>query len=323
MRRLVIALFAVMLLLTGVTTASAYAQESAKGTIKGQVVNGTEDGRSVAAVEVTLLTYVNDTISEMRTVIADGEGKFQFDGIAREHTYLVSARHMEVDYYYPVAFESGESTTYVEVGVCDVTDNDQTIRIGIAHTVINVEEDGLKITEAYWLVNDSDMTYVGTDGTLVFTMPEGASGFKAPPELIMDYQLLGDNRVTYLVPFPPGERQLAYSYSLAKPDAAEFTIPLKVDYPTDSLEIMVGGENIVVAVSQLAPAEPVFTEDGKRFIHFQGENVQRNTMIELCFLNLSESGGSPLLVVGIIIAVLVVGITAYLIRKKRRAGSDE
>jgi len=301
---------------------AAFAQESVNGEIAGQVINGTEGGGSVAGVVVTLITYVDDIISATRTTTADGEGKFQFDNIVTEHTYMVSAKYMGVDYYYPVTFKSGTETAHVEVGVCDVTDSDQAISIGLAHAVINVAEDSLKVTEVYWLVNDGDMTYVGTDGVLVFTLPEGAFGFDAPQELMTDYQLLEGNRIAYLVPFPPGERQLVYAYRLAKPDTAEFALPLKIDYPTDSLELMVTGEDIEAAVTRLAPAEPVVTDTGERFIHFQGKNIPRNTTINLRLSNLSGGSGPPWLILWIIIAIVAVAGTAVCLIRKRRAGVD-
>lgn len=301
---------------------AAQAQEPAEGEIMGQVVNGTEGGGSVAGVAITLITYVDDTMSATSTTTTDGEGKFRFDNVVREYTYLVSAKYIGVDYYYPVTFESGAETAQVEVGVCDVTDSDQAISIGLAHTVINVAEDSLKITEVYWLVNDGDMTYAGTDGVLVFTLPEGAFGFEAPQELMIDYRLLEGNRVAYLVPFPPGERQLVYAYRLAKPDTAEFTLPLKVDYTTDSLELMVAGEDIEAAVTQLAPAEPVVTDTGERFIHFQGKNLPRNTTINLRLSNLSGGSGSPWLILWVIIGVVVAGTGLYLISRRRRADVD-
>jgi hypothetical protein len=307
-----------VLLLVGLP-ASAYAQEPAEGEITGQVVNGTEGGGSVAGVEITLITYVDNMMSETRTTIADDEGNFQFGSVATEHTYLVSAEYMGVAYYYPVTFESGTATAHVEAGVCDVTTSDQAIRVGLAHTMINVEGDSLLITEVYWLVNDGDMTYVGEDGALVFTLPEGAYSFEAPPELLMDYELLDNNTITYLVPFPPGERQLAYSYRLTKPDAAEYTIPLEVNYTTDSLELMVAGEDIEAAVAQLAPAEPVVTDTGERFIHFQGKNLPRHTIINLRLANLSGGSGFPRLTIWVIITVVVAGTAVYLmIRRKRR-----
>lgn len=319
MHRIIIILVALWLIGWPV---AAQAQEPAEGEIMGQVVNGTEGGGSVAGVAITLITYVDDTMSATSTTTTDGEGKFRFDNVVREYTYLVSAKYIGVDYYYPVTFESGAETAQVEVGVCDVTDSDQAISIGLAHTVINVAEDSLKITEVYWLVNDGDMTYAGTDGVLVFTLPEGAFGFEAPQELMIDYRLLEGNRVAYLVPFPPGERQLVYAYRLAKPDTAEFTLPLKVDYTTDSLELMVAGEDIEAAVTQLAPAEPVVTDTGERFIHFQGKNLPRNTTINLRLSNLSGGSGSPWLILWVIIGVVVAGTGLYLISRRRRADVD-
>jgi hypothetical protein len=228
-----------------------------------------------------------------------------------------------VDYYYPVEFETGAVTAYVEVGVCDTTGSDALIRSGLTHKIVEIEEETIKITEVHWLVNDGDKTYLREDGVLDFSLPEGAFGFQAPEELLIDFQLLENNIVTYLVPFPPGERQLVYAYSLPKPDAAEFTVPLTVDYPTDSLEVMIDSEDIETAVTQLAPAEPVISDTGVSYLHFQGENLPRNTVINLRLSDLFKSGGFPLYILWIIIAVVVVGGTAlYLIRRKRRTGGN-
>lgn len=299
------------------------AQESVEGTIEGQVINGTPEGGSVAGVEVTLLAYINDVLTETRTAEADGEGKFRFDDVAVENQYLLSAGYMEVDYYYLAVFDAGETTTYVEVEVCDTTTSDEAIRVGLAHTIVSVEEEGLLVTEVLWLVNDGDRTYIGTDGVLVFNIPEGATSFEAPQELLPDYQPLGDNRVTYLVPFPPGERQLTYSYSLAMTGSNELTIPLKMNYPVDSCLLMVGGEGIEVTVTHLAPAEPVITETGERFIHYQGENLPRGTVIECRLLDVAGDSSLPFVVVAVIAAVVIISIAVYLMKRgKREATSD-
>jgi hypothetical protein len=301
---------------------TAFAQEPAEGIINGQVINDTEGGGSVAGVEVTLITYINDMIADTRIAETDVEGKFHFDNVTIEHTYLVLANYLEVGYYYPVEFEPGETTAYVEMGVCDATTSDQAIRVGLAHTIVSVEEESLLVTEVFWLVNDGDRTYTGTDGVLIFTLPEGATSFEAPQELMPDYKLLGDNRVTYLVPFPPGERQLIYSYRLAKPDSNELTIPLEINYPTDSLELMVGGEGVEVSAVQLAPAEPVVTDTGERFIHFRGENLPRGTTIDFRLSNLSE-GGLFFTVFWVIIAVVIVGVAVYLMKKRKSGNASE
>ena len=228
-----------------------------------------------------------------------------------------------VYYYYPVEIKSAIATAYVKVGVCDTTDSDDLIRSGLTRKIVDIEEETLKITEVHWLVNDGDKTYVRADGVLYFTLPEGAFEFEAPEQLVIDFQLQEDNIVTYLVPFPPGERQLAYAYRLTKPDTAEFSVPLTVDYPSDSLEVLIGGEDIEAAVTQLAPTEPLVTDAGESYIRFQGTGLPRNSVINLQLSDLSRGSGLPLYILWIIIAVVVVGIVYYLIRRKKRAGGNE
>ena len=306
-----------------VIPAAAFAQESVAGTINGQVINGTEGGSITAGVEITLLTYVNDALAGTMTTRTDEEGRFQFDVASTEHTYLVSARYREVDYYYLVVFEPGETVTYIEVGVCDTTTSDEAIRVGLAHAIISVEEESIQVSQVYWLVNDEDRTYVGTDHVLVFTLPDGAYGFNAPQELMLDYQLLDDNKVTYLVPFPPGERQLIFSYKLAKPDSNDLGIPLAIDYPTNSFELMVGGEDIEVIVGQLAPAEPVLADTGERFIHFQGSGFARGNVINVAISGLLAARSLPYVILSVIITAVAVIIVVYMVRRTKRVARDE
>jgi hypothetical protein len=311
----------IALLLLGMPV-SSYAQESNTGIINGQVVNNSGGGGSVAGVEITLIVYIDNMIAETRTATTDGEGKFQFTDVAIEHTYLVSARYMDVDYYYPVAFDVDTATAYVEAGVCNVTSSDDAIRASIVHTVIEVEEESLVISNLYSLVNDADTTYIGNQGVLVFTLPEGAYDFTAPSDLMIDYEILDGNKVTYLVPFPPGERQLSYSCKLLKPDADKLDIPVIIDYPTDNLEVLVSGENVEVAVSQLAPAEPVVADTGKRFIHFQGRDIPRGAVINLKLSGLSGESTSRIWLLWVGIGVVVVGMVIYIIVRKKKAVAD-
>jgi len=317
-----IILFIIILLLVGIPT-PALAQESGEGVISGQVLNDTQGGVSVAEVEITLLIYIDDALADSMTAVTDDEGHFQFEDINPEHIYLISARYLDVDYYYPVEFEPEAATAFVEIGVCDTTDSDDSIWIELTRKIVDVEEETLKITEIHWLINDGDKTYLRSDGVLDFTLPEGACEFEAPEQLVIDFQLLEGNMTTYLVPFPPGERQLAYAYRIPKPDTAEFTVLLTVDYPTDNLEVLIGGEDIEAAVTQLAPTEPLVTESGKSYIRFEGTNLARNTVINLQLSDLTKGGGFPLYIIWIIIALVVVGTAFYLVRRKRRSGSRE
>ena len=319
--RFLIAIFT-LLLLVGLPK-GALAQESADGTIDGQVINGTQDGGSVVGVEISLISYVDGMLSDTRTAVSDSEGKFQFKDINLEHTYLVSARYMDVDYYYPVVFESGATTAYMEVGVCETTVSDEEIRVGLSRKIINTDEENLLITEVYWLVNDGDRTYVGADGVLFFRLPRGACCFEAPEDLMIDYRVLDDDRVTYLVSFPPGERQLVYSYRLPISDFNELDIALVVDYPTDIFELMVESDDIEAAVSELAPIEPVVTDTGEHYLYFRGQNFSRDDVINVYLSFLSRGGGFPLFILWVILGVAIAVIAVYVIRKTKKAGTSE
>lgn len=311
MKSIIVGLVLVLLLLP----APALAQEQVDGVITGQVTNDTEGG-VIGGIEVTLITYIDNMLADSRTSITDSDGVFIFDNVDIEHTYLVSARYQDVDYYYQVVFEPEETTAYISVGVCEVTTTDEAIRIGKAHIVIELEEEGLHVTEIFWLFNDGDRTLTGTDGVLLFTLPVGSYDFEAPQELMIDYVLLDNHRLAYLVPFPPGERQLIYSYTLPRPDMDEVVIPFIVDYPADSLEVMVTGEDIEVTVNRLAPADPVFAETGARFIHFEGADISRGSTVEITISGLNTGASLPVYV-WIIIATVVAGAAIYLLSRRR------
>lgn len=319
--RVTISIFIVLLLLG--LPVSSYAQESGEGIINGQVKNSSEGGGSVEGVEITLIIYIESMIAETRTTRTDAEGRFQFSGLAVENTYLVSARYMDVDYYYPVTFDADTATAYVEAGVCSVTTSDNAIRAGIVHVVIEVEEESLAISNFYSLINDADTTYVGSKGVLIFTLPESVYDFAAPPDLIIDYEILDDDKVTYLVPFPPGERQLSYSYKILKGEGEELDLPVNIDYPTDSLEILISGENVKVSTGQLTPAEPVIADTGERFIHFRGWDIPRGTIINLELTGLSGDSTLSLWLLGIVAGVMVAGIIIFLIIRRKKANADE
>jgi hypothetical protein len=80
---------------------------------------------------------------------------------------------------------------------------------------------------------------------------------------------------------------------------------------------MVKGEGIEVTASQLAPAEPVYTDADERFIHFQGENLPRGTVINIHLSHLSEGGGAFFTILWVIIAVVIMGVAVYLLRRSK------
>jgi len=217
MHKYITAIF--ILCMLAISTAT-YAAELPDGVISGQVFNMTTDGSSVTGDNITLLAIIDGAQEEMQTTTVDAEGNFRFENLPTEYQYVLVVNHTEVDYYLQIIFGEGETEKSIDIQVYDATTDNQAVSIRLAHAIIYVEEEFFTVSQVFWLVNDGDRTYIGTDGVLVFTLPEDAITFEAPKALMADYQLLDRSRVTYLVPFPPGERQLYFSYTLPKPDSA-------------------------------------------------------------------------------------------------------
>lgn len=320
--RLIMTVLAVLFIISQPVLAMA---EEPDGVIDGQVVLQTGNGSSLAEIGVTLIFLTDEMGRETRTTKTDAQGKFEFAGLDTDNEYMVSVYYEGINYYYPVVFGAGEVRVPIEVSVCDTTTSDDRIRVTLAHAIINVSEETISVTQVFLLINDSDRTYVEkeeaadgeTHGTLVFTLPEGATDFDAPPELVQDYIFLDNNKVADTLPFPPGERQLVYSYKLAREIAGDFILNLVIDYPTDRIEVMVAGTDIEIASTQLRPEEPVDIGTGERFMHLSGDNLLRGDTVDIKFSSLSRDGKVVSPVVWFIAAVVILGISIYVIRKRR------
>jgi hypothetical protein len=324
MRKLIFALFILLILVTPGTTV---AQEVGDGIIEGQVINDTSGSGNVAGLHVRLISDIGEEIQIIATTETDTEGNFNFTDIARQYKYLVSVSYMEVDYYSVVVFPSDDVKTFVQIAVCDATTSDRDIRVLMAHKIIDFRDTSVNVTEISVLLNDGDQTFIGTgsgangeQGILVFNLPEGAVGFQAAQELVDDFVLLDDYKVEYAVPFPPGERQLVFTYDIPLQYEEGITISFPVDYPTDYMDVMVRSDDVEVSTGQLAPADLVKTGTGESYIHFTGLDISRDSIIEIRVDRISDDSTFILItVLGVIAFVIIVSsITVYLLRRNKK-----
>lgn len=323
MRKLIFGLFILLIL---VTPGMALAQETGDGIIEGHVINDTADSGNVTGLHVRLISDIGENVQIIATTETDTEGNFSFTDIAREYKYLVSVSYMEVDYYSVVVFPSDDVKTFVEIAVCDATTSDKNIRVLMAHKIIDFRDTAVNITEINVLLNDGDQTYIGGSGAngeqgiLVFNLPGGAGAFQAPQELVDDFILSDDYKVEYAVPFPPGERQLVFTYDIPLEDETGITISFPVDYPTDYMDVMVKSDDVEVSTGQLAPADPVETGTGEKYIHFTGLDISRDSIIEIRVDKATDDSSFILItVIGVIAFVIIVSsITVYVLRRNKK-----
>lgn len=325
MRRWFLAIIALAIILV---PAATYAQEpvedEAGGVIEGKVVNQTQDGGGTGGLDVCLI-MVAEVETGNETTRTDEDGSFRFDGLLTDSRYLVHVTFEDIDYYYPVDFVDAPPTGPIEIPVCNTTEDDGAIRIEWRHIVVRMEEGNLTVTDVIWLVNDGEHTYIGSEatsfngkqGTLVFTLPEGAINFSVPDYTAEDYFLIDNNTVVNILIFPPGEQQLVYSYQLPGMDTGDAIIQLVIDYPTSVLEVMVAMEDVEVASARLSPTEPVETEDGQQYIHFTGNTLDRGETVDIRLINVTGQSSAMLIVLWVTLPLVVLCLVVYLMRKIR------
>jgi hypothetical protein len=314
-----------VIILAVVLPGNVSAQDSEQGVIEGQVVNETEGGGSVSGLDVVLITSVDGETDEVQTVQTDGEGRFRFTDVSVAQSYLVRVCYMRVDYYYPLDFDDGETEKTIEVPVCDTTTDDQAISVYLLHVILGAEDGYFSVTEVMVLLNEGDKTFVGSEetnfggiqGTLVFTLPEGATNFGVLEESVGDYYIVDDNTVTNTLVFPPGEKEIIFYYNMDIPSSGDLAIELLMDYPTDALHVLVQGEDIEVSSTQLNPADPIVIETGEQYIHFVGDSLNRGDTVDIRLSSSSGDTNSILIIIGIMVAVVIIGVGTYFLMRRQ------
>jgi len=309
-------------------SAPAMAAEPSGGIIKGQIINGTEGGSSVADQDTTLKTYLNDAEMSAITTKTDNEGHFVFEGLSTEsgYSYMVALVFQQVEYYSEwISLDEGETTKFVEVTVYDSTTSDEAIKVAMTHTILYVGQDSLKVMEYFLFVNESDRTYIGSEDTnsaeeretLRFSLPKEA--IESQPTLgLMECCIMGSEEgFIDTMPVLPGSKEVAYSYKVNY-NSATYTFARRVNYPTTRYDLLFQSESMEVTGDQLAVEEPMDIE-GAWFKHLSGSNFAQGDILEVQLSGLPQtSNQGAILWVVLILVVLGTGFGfVYLMRKRR------
>jgi hypothetical protein len=306
--------------------APVLAAEPGNGIIEGRVVNGTVDGSSFAAQDITLKTYQNDTEVGVTTTRADTEGHFVFDGLSTEsdYSYQVELNFQEADYPGErLNFDEGEITKSTEVTVYEATTSDEAIKLVMAHTIIYVRQGSLDVVEFYLFVNESDRTYIGltkvtaegTRDTLRFFLPEKATELQLGYGLMECCILRSEEGFTDTMPVLPGSREIVYAYKLDY-NSGVHNFSKKVNYPINSFNLLVQGEAIQVSSDQLIREEPAVIEE-TFFNRISGSDfTPGNTLTaQLSGLPQTNNQGAAIWVVLTLIVLGAASGFVYLARK--------
>lgn len=318
---------ALIIILLGLP-APVLAAEPGGSVIKGQVINGTADGSSVANQEVILKTYLNDTEVDATTTITDAEGAFVFTGLSTEPGYGFQAiiTYQQAEYLSDwLTFADGEPSKSIVLTVYDATTSDASIRVMMAHTIVYVELDSLRVEEYFLVVNESDRTYIGAeekaDGTretLWFPLPDEVTELQ-PGLGLMECCIYGvEGGFVDVMPVLPGGKELVYSYRVGH-HSGEYTFSREVNYPTVNYDFLIQGEDFKLTSDRLVTEEPLFIQD-VWFSRLSGTELAPRDILAVRLSNLPQANNqTAVLWVSLVLGGLIGGFSFgyYLLRKRR------
>lgn len=308
-----LALLVIILLLT--LPASVQAAEPGKGTIDGQLVNGTKDGSSVADQKITLKTYQKDNEIGSTTTQTDAQGRFILANLATDasYSYQVIPYYQGAEYSNTeqFTFAAGETTKSVKLTVYDATISATAIKIDTAHTIIYVGQGSLAIIELFSFSNESDRTYIGsgeitatgTRRTLKLPLPDMITKLQYGGKLMSCCVLQDKDGFFDTMPVFPGNKEVAYSYEVTYGSGA-YNLSREVNFPTAQYDLLLQGEGIQVKSDQLTKGDPV-TIEGAMFNRFSGTNLAPGGSLAVQLAGLPQTNRR--LVTWVVLALVVVG----------------
>lgn len=283
-------------------------------TVEGRVVRGSADGeRPVDGQFVVLHRIASDNagpVDSARTS-RDGGYRFTYRVGPGEAMYIVSTRYAGIAYFTPPLRERVVRSPEGDVTVFDTTSTGAPLVVRGRHFVVSPPDaEGTRhVVDVFEVANGSMLTRTAGDS------PQGAWGTRLPDgvrnpgvgqgDISPDAVRFDPERAFVFAPFPPGVKQVVFTYELP---ARQASLSLVSDQPMAMVELLVEGSG-AAASGVVSRQEPVALE-GRQFERFLGEQVPAGARIRL------ELPGSPggfgrrrsLLLVALAAAALALGI---------------
>lgn len=203
---MLLALFPAMVVAQDDTDESDTDDEAETGRVYGEVRNGTEGGRDVNGLEVTLTRYQQmDPVETWETTV-DEDGRYEFDDLpVRENeAYLAEAVYDGIEFSSGMVLLAQDQEPEQNITVYEQTDDSSVLTIlsrGIVIANADDERGVVEILEIIALENDSDHVFVGNedDEVLRLAMPENAGEVAPQPGFNFGDMYFDDARPNVLV----------------------------------------------------------------------------------------------------------------------------
>jgi hypothetical protein len=239
------------------------------GMIEGVVVHAT-DHTPLPHAEVVLRAKVDGQLLPVAETTADAHGRFRFAQLPADgaNVYLPGANYSGIHYPGPsVRLSSLRRRAEVTLAVHDAITFPNPLVVRQHLITLRPEPGVLRVTESMLIDNPSTACYVGQAAgedvepvTLQLSIPANFAQVTFASEFFgRRFSLIGGKLVTS-VPWPPGQRELTFSYVLANTQR-HYVWQRPLDLPSAKVRVVVRRDQPARATSNLN-GDP-WQEDGK------------------------------------------------------------
>ncbi len=217
------------------------------GVIQGVVLHA-GDQKPVARAEVGLRVRLEGRFVVIAETTADAQGRFAFRqlSVGEDFEYLPGANRDGVHYPGPrVHLTWRHPAADVRLTVCDAVRSPSPL-VARRHEIVICPEPGLvKVSETILIDNPGPSSYVGQAAgaesqpiTLRLSIPSDFQRTTFDQEFFGRHFSLADGKLVTSIPWPPGPRELKFTYVLANPKT-HFHWDRPLDLPCSDLTLVI------------------------------------------------------------------------------------
>jgi mono/diheme cytochrome c family protein len=214
-----------------------------QGRIRGQVINGTNQGEVPEGLEVTLHGFDGQDEVVLASTTVGEEGRFAFEDVPNHpgRLFVVTADYQGAIYGSEVLHLTSEGEAGLRVQIFESTPSPAALRADRLHMVFDVPEEGrLRVMELWVFSNLGDRAVAPAEGEggLEIALPQGARGLSFDTESAQARFEVTEQGFRDLASVRPGEgtHQLVFNFELPYEGQAEFSQP--VAFPPQAIVLL-------------------------------------------------------------------------------------
>jgi hypothetical protein len=221
------------------------------GLIEGAVVRAL-DQTPVSGAEVVLRAKVDGQLMPVAETTADAQGRFRFEHLPADGdcVYLPGANRDGIHYPGPsVRLSALRRQAQVSLAVYDAVTFPNPLVVRRHEILLCPQPDALQVTESMLIDNPSQACYVGQSAgedaepvTLRLAIPAKFERITFASEFFGRRFSLIDGKLLTGVPWPPGQRELKFSYLLPN-SQRHFQWQRPLDLPSEGVRVSVGSNS--------------------------------------------------------------------------------